>query len=90
MASTLATFKRSIDVANSPHRAAYEKRMAAMETETASRFRIGPETVVARLIHALESPSPKARYRISPHTHAILLARRLLPMPVIDALMARS
>ena len=90
LASTLATFKTSVDIPNSPHRAAYEKRMAAMETETASRFRVGPETVVAKLIHALESPKPKARYKISPHTHAIALARRLLPMPVIDALMARS
>ena len=90
MSSTLATFKSTVDVANSPHRAAYEKRMMAMETETASRFRVGPETVVAHLIHALESPRPKARYKISPHTHVISAARRLLPMPVIDALMARS
>lgn len=90
MSSTLATFKSNIDVVNSPHRVAYEKRMAAMETETASRFRIGPDAVVAKLIDALESPSPKARYKISVHTHAISLARRLLPMPVIDALMARS
>ena len=52
--------------------------------------RIGSEAVVAKLIHAVESPSPKARYKISPHTHAISLARRLLPMKVIDALMARS
>ncbi len=90
MSSTLATFKASVDVAASPHRAQYEKRMAAMETETASRFKLGPEAVVAKLIHAVENPRPRARYKISPHTHAISLARRLLPMSLVDALMARS
>ncbi len=90
MASTLATFKASVDIANSPHRVAYEKRLTAMENETASRFKLGPEAVVAKLIHAVESPRPKARYKISPHTHIIALARRLLPMPLVDALMARS
>ncbi len=90
MGSTLATFRASVDVANSPHRAEYEKRMTAMENETASRFKLGPEAVVAKLIHAVESPRPKARYKISPHTHIISLARRILPMPLVDALMARS
>jgi NAD(P)-dependent dehydrogenase (short-subunit alcohol dehydrogenase family) len=90
LGSTLSTFKASVDVANSPHRAQYEKRMAAMENETSSRFKLGPDAVVAKLIHALESPRPKARYKISPHTHIISLARRILPMPLVDALMARS
>jgi NAD(P)-dependent dehydrogenase (short-subunit alcohol dehydrogenase family) len=71
MNSTLATFKGSVDIANSPHRLEYEKRIAAIENETASRFKLGPEAVVAKLIHAVESPRPRARYKISPHTHVI-------------------
>jgi NAD(P)-dependent dehydrogenase (short-subunit alcohol dehydrogenase family) len=90
MGSTLATFKASVDIAKSPHRAEYDKRMTAMANETASRFKLGPEAVVAKLIHAVESSRPKARYKISPQTHIISLARRLLPMPLVDALMARS
>jgi short-subunit dehydrogenase len=88
--TTLATFKTNIDVAGSPHRVAYETRMKAMENDTASRFKLGPEAVVKALVHALESPRPKARYRISPHTHVIAWAKRLLPGRAIDLMMARS
>lgn len=90
MATTIATFKGNVDVAGSVHRATYEKRLAAMEADTQSRFKSGPERVVSALIHAIESPRPKARYKISPHTHVITLAQRLLPRRAIDALMARS
>ena len=90
MATTLATFRATVDVANSPHRRAYETRLAAMENGTASKFKLGPEAVVKALIHAVESPSPQARYKISPHTHAVALAKRLLPRSAVDLLMARS
>ncbi len=88
--STLATFKATIDVANSPHRAKYEKRLAAMENDTSSALKLGPEAVVKKLIHALESPRPKVRYLISPHTYAAEMMRRLLPRYVMDKILARS
>ncbi len=88
--TTVATFKASVNVATSPHRATYERRLKAMETDTQSLLKLGPEAVVKKLVHALESPRPKAHYKISPHTHAIAFAKRLLPRSVIDALMARS
>ena len=88
--STLAQFRATIDVARSPHRAQYEKRIAKMETDTSSFLKLGPEAVVKRLIEALESPSPKARYMISPHTYAIALMRRVLPGRMLDAVLARS
>jgi NAD(P)-dependent dehydrogenase (short-subunit alcohol dehydrogenase family) len=88
--TTLTTFKSNIDIARSPHRVAYEKRLKAMENDTASKMKLGPEAVVAKLVQALESPRPKAHYRISPHTHVISWAKRLLPNRAIDMLMARS
>ena len=88
--STLAQFRATIDVARSPHRAQYEKRIAKMETDTSSFLKLGPEAVVKRLIEALESPSPKARYMISPHTYAISFLRRVLPGRVLDRVLARS
>jgi NAD(P)-dependent dehydrogenase (short-subunit alcohol dehydrogenase family) len=90
LASTLATFRANVDVERSPHRAAYEKRLAAMENDTQSRLKQGPDAVVKALIHALESPRPRAHYKISPHTHAISAMKRVLPRRAIDALMARS
>ena len=88
--TTMSTFKSSIDMTNSPHRAVYEQRLRAMENDTQSKFKMGPEVVVRSLIHALESPRPRARYRISPHTYAIALMKRILPQRAIDALMRRS
>jgi NAD(P)-dependent dehydrogenase (short-subunit alcohol dehydrogenase family) len=88
--TTLATFKANIDVEASPHRARYLERIKAMENDTASKLKLGPEAVVKALVHALESPKPKARYRISPHTHAVAWAKRLLPMRAVDLLMSRS
>lgn len=88
--TTVSTFKQTIDIAGSPHRIAYEKRLAAMETDTASKLKHGPEAVVAKLVHAVENPRPKAHYRISPHTHAVAWAKRLLPGRALDFMMARS
>ena len=88
--STLAQFKATIDMAKSPHKAQYEKRLAAMANDTASKFKLGPEAVVKSLIHALESPRPKARYMISPHTYVAATLRRVLPGKVLDMILTRS
>jgi NAD(P)-dependent dehydrogenase (short-subunit alcohol dehydrogenase family) len=88
--STLATFKATIDVERSAHKAAYAKRLAAMENDTSSKLKLGPEAVVKKLIHALESPRPKARYMVSPHTYVAATLRRVLPGRVLDMILARS
>ena len=88
--STLAHFKTTIDMAHSPHKAAYEKRLAAMAEDSSSFLKLGPEAVVKSLVHALESPRPRVRYRISPHTYAIATLRRVLPGRMLDMLLSRS
>jgi NAD(P)-dependent dehydrogenase (short-subunit alcohol dehydrogenase family) len=88
--STLATFKATVDVANSPHKAAYTKRISAMENDTGSKLKLGPEAVVKKLIHALESPNPKARYMVSPHTYIASTLKRLLPTRALDMILSRS
>jgi NAD(P)-dependent dehydrogenase (short-subunit alcohol dehydrogenase family) len=89
-ATMLATFRATIDVANSPHREAYAKRMQAMDLGTEKRFEFGPGAVVTKLIHALESPRPKVRYRVTPHTHITAFAKRVLPSRILDAILTRS
>lgn len=90
LATTIATFKANVDIKRSVYRKTYERRLAAMENDTQSRFKLGPEAVVKKLVHALESPRPRAHYKISPHTHIIAALKRVLPRSAIDALMARS
>ena len=87
--STLADFKKSIDIEGSPHRDYYRRRLAQMQAGAPSRFKLGPEAVVAKLVHALESRRPKIRYRIGFPTHVAALLKRLLPDRLLDRIVAR-
>lgn len=85
----LANFRASIDIEGSPHRATYLARLAAMETGGASTFKLEPEAVVAKLVHAVESPRPKRRYKVTIPTHLAALGKRVLPPPWADWLVQR-
>jgi NAD(P)-dependent dehydrogenase (short-subunit alcohol dehydrogenase family) len=89
LSTALATFRSSIDVAASLHRTAYERRLAEMESGGRTRFRLGPEAVVAKLVHALESRRPRIRYRIGLPTQAAALLKRMLPDRVFDRITMR-
>ena len=89
LASTLARFKGSIDIERSAHRDYYRRRLAQMEAGGDGRFKLGPDAVVARLVHALEAPRPKARYRIGLPTNAAAVLVRVLPARLLDRIVAR-
>ena len=89
LSTALATFRHSIDVTASPHRTDYERRLAEMESGGRARFRLGPEAVVAKLVHALESRRPRIRYRIGLPTQAAALLKRMLPDRVFDRITMR-
>ncbi|WP_280549116.1 MULTISPECIES: hypothetical protein [unclassified Halomonas] len=54
------------------------------------RFTLGPEAVVDKLMHALESPRPRARYYVTVPTHLFGTLRRLLGTRVLDRVLLRS
>lgn len=87
--TTLANFKRDIDVEHSPHKVAYEKRMADMAKGQPSFFKLGPEAVAAKVVHAVESPNPRIRYRVTLSTHAAAVLKRVLPARVLDQIVSR-
>ena len=89
LATTLATFRSGIDVERSAHRAYYERRLKQMESGGSNRFKLGPEAVVAKLVHALEAPRPRARYRVGFATNAAALLKRVLPDRLLDIVAAR-
>ena len=89
MPTPLSNFKRDIDVERSPHKAAYEKRMAVMEKGQPSFFRMGPEAVAAKVVHAVESTRPRIRYRVTIRTHMAAILKRVLPDRVLDQIVAR-
>jgi NAD(P)-dependent dehydrogenase (short-subunit alcohol dehydrogenase family) len=91
MATTLSRFTSHVDADRSPHREAYERRMREMQSGKAKSgpFRLGPDAVVAKLIHALESPRPRARYRIGIMTKGASVMKRFMPDALLDRIVAR-
>ena len=82
--SALANFRKSIDIESSPHRDTYHARLAAMETGGASTFKLEPEAVAAKLVRAVESRHPRARYYVTVPTYFAAFAKRVLPPRIGD------
>jgi NAD(P)-dependent dehydrogenase (short-subunit alcohol dehydrogenase family) len=91
LATTLSAFTSQIEMQHSPHREAYERRLADMRSGNAKggRFKLGPDAVVGKLVDALESPRPRARYRIGIMTKGANVLKRLLPDVLLDRILAR-
>lgn len=86
-----AAYRRHIRAETSPHREQY----AAMEARLlkagpAAPFTLPPEAVLKRVIHALESPRPRARYPVTVPTYLFALLRRVLPTRALDVVLRRA
>lgn len=82
-------FKRWIKWEASPRRAEYAEVLARFENSTGpDKFELPASAVTDKLIHALESPRPKARYYVTVPTHIMGVARRVLPVWALDRLLA--
>lgn len=80
-----AHFERWIDWRASPRAAEYESLLDRLYGEPRpDRWELPPHAVTAALIEALESPRPRARYRVTLPTGAMEAARRLLPTRARD------
>ena len=90
IASAVAAAHRWIDIENSRHAKRYEAMLAALAAGGKQTFKLQPEAVAAKLLHAVESPSPKAHYYVTVPTYLAVVARRTLPIKVIDWIAARN
>jgi NAD(P)-dependent dehydrogenase (short-subunit alcohol dehydrogenase family) len=86
----IEAYRRNVDIEGSPHRDIYRARIASMEAGGKQAFKLGPEAVAAKLVHALESAHPKPRYYVTLPTYAVVLFRRLLPIRTLDAVARRN
>lgn len=89
LASALDNFKRTIDIDSSAHRDTYRQRLEKMESGGNDRFRLEPDAVADKLLHALESPNPKARYFVTTPTYVADTLRRILPARMLDRVIQR-
>ncbi len=86
--NALAAFKKHIDMDTSVHRETYRAVLAKLEKEGAVvPFTLGPEAVLERLVHAIESPRPKIRYYVTKPTYAFAFLKRILSQRMMDRLL---
>lgn len=84
-----AMYQKHIDKMHSAHRQRYEALERRLTTPgPVAPFTLGPEAVLDKVRHALESTRPKSRYRITLPAHFFWYAKRFLPVPWTDAIMA--
>ena len=84
-------FERWIDWENSaraPEYAALRSRL--YHSSGPDKWELPASAVTAKLIHALESARPKARYYVTTPTHLMGFARRILPTRLLDWLITKG
>lgn len=83
--NALAHFLDRVDWEHSVHRPSYVAQMARLQQPgPVAPFTLGPEAVVAKLVHALEARRPRVRYPVTVPAHAFYWARRLLTESGMD------
>ncbi len=84
-------FERWIDWKNSARREEYEALRARLyEKGPPDRFELPVAAVTAKLIRALESPRPEARYFVTTPTYISAWLKRLLPTRLLDWILSRG
>ncbi len=90
--NSIPHFERWIDWQRSPRAEQYRASLLRRlyEPRGPDRFELPPAAVTAKLLRALESPSPAPRYFVTAPTYLMGAARRLLPTRALDWLIARG
>lgn len=89
-ANAFEVYKKTIDKENSFHRDAYLKMEKRLEKKGhAMPFTLSPEAVLTKVIHALESEKPKARYYVTFPTYLFGYLKRVLSTRALDALLRK-
>ena len=88
--SSAAAAHRWIDIDNSRHRTRYKAMLEALENGGKQTFKLEPEAVAAKLVHAVESLRPKAHYYVTWPTYMAVVARRTLPIKMIDWIASKN
>ncbi len=84
-------FHRWINWQDSRHKGSYQTLLARFaKPDGPDRFELPASAVTAKLVHALESRRPKARYFVTTPTYIMNIARRLLPTRALDWMLAKG
>jgi NAD(P)-dependent dehydrogenase (short-subunit alcohol dehydrogenase family) len=88
--NALRRFRDTIDIDGSAHRTTYLARLKSMEAGGTNRFKLEPDAVARKLVHAVEAARPRTRYFVTVPTYTAAVLRRVLPARLLDRLLAGS
>ncbi len=89
-ANAMFKYRQNIDADHSFFRATYQRMENRLTKEgPAAPFTLPPEAVLAKVIHALEAPRPRARYFVTFPTWLFAILKRLLPVRGLDWILRR-
>lgn len=89
-ANAFTKYKENIDKENSPFRETYEAMERRLTKKgPAAPFTLPPEAVLEKVVHALESKRPKARYYVTFPTWLFATLKRILPHHGLDWVLRR-
>ncbi len=88
--TSLKNFEKNIDESKSHYGEAYARQRARLGRGGSARYKLGPDAVLEKLVHAVESPRPQARYFVTKPTLYMAIARRLLPQRLLDRVLDKA
>jgi NAD(P)-dependent dehydrogenase (short-subunit alcohol dehydrogenase family) len=89
--NALIKFKQNIDAHNSVHRDNYRSMQARLAQEgPTTSFTLPPEAVLQKVVDALESTRPRARYAVTTPTYVFSALRRLLSTRQLDWILRKA
>ena len=88
--TSLKHFDKNIDERKSSYKKAYERQRARLGRGGSNRYKLGPEAVLEKLVHAVESDRPHARYFVTRPTTYMAVARRILPQRLLDYVLDKA
>ncbi len=87
--NALKKFIENIDIKNSHHSKKYISKLDALKSEESVAFTLKEEAVFKRVVDALESKKPKARYRVTAPTKLFSFLKRTISTKMLDRILYR-
>lgn len=90
-ANALAKIKQYINIKDSPFKQQYMPQIERLEkAETSTPFTLPADAVTKKLLRALASKEPKARYYVTTPTYLMAFFKRILPMSWLDKVLVKN
>ncbi len=89
-ANAYLAFQKNIDAENSVYKTNYQGLVRRLtSTGKTAPFTLPPAAVLEKVLHALESESPKIRYRVTQPTTLFAILKRILPANWLDKVLLK-